>query len=225
MKDKTLIPVFDPRHALHTIIFWDTQAKEYYNKSSDIYLSADDVKFHGLPPAYANLPDVVMGPSNSIDIYGPQGTVVQVEHTADTFSVGLDDGTVLFNLELQNNKWEQTNILEDLEKFKDVFKELATLMKVASEPVVDESGNHVSDFDQSIHKFVGEEQPMNWELIKKRTSLYEIKCCPSCGKHLLQERVEGPSWVCRYCHVSFIITNPSYLKRKKPKHGNQNTNS
>ncbi len=108
MKDETLIPVFNPRHVLYNIIFWDTQAREYYNKAIDIYLCADDVKFYGLPPAYANLPDVVMGPSNSINIYGPQGTVIQVEHTADTFSVGLDDGTVLFNMYKDSTgKWEQ----------------------------------------------------------------------------------------------------------------------
>lgn len=58
---------------------------------------------------------------------------------------------------------------------------------------------------------------MNWEELKKRTAIYEMKCCPSCGKHLLEERAEGPRWVCCYCHVSFTVTNPSYLKRKKRK--------
>lgn len=55
----------------------------------------------------------------------------------------------------------------------------------------------------------------DWERIKLRTALYEIKCCPSCGGNALQERATGPRWVCRTCHVSFVITNPSRLTRRK----------
>lgn len=104
-----LIPVFPPRHPFHDAIVWDKTTSQYYNKKTDIYLSEDDVTFHNLPPQFGGLPDIVMGPSNSIDIYGPlvnkndAKIVIQVEHTADTFSVCFDD-FVLFNAYMDSNK-------------------------------------------------------------------------------------------------------------------------
>lgn len=63
----------------------------------------------------------------------------------------------------------------------------------------------------------------NWEQLKLRTALYQIKCCPSCGHEDLCPRAEGPSWSCQKCCVKFIVTNPSYLKRKpKDEHPKRN---
>jgi len=57
----------------------------------------------------------------------------------------------------------------------------------------------------------------DWGQLKKRASLYQIKCCPSCGNEDLHEYAEGilgPRWGCK-CGVTFEVRNPSYLKRKK----------
>ncbi len=63
----------------------------------------------------------------------------------------------------------------------------------------------------------------DWNKLKLRTKLYQIKCCPSCGDSNLWEAAEGPRWVCNKCGVAFLVTNPSYLKRKK--NGNTNSNN
>jgi transposase-like protein len=60
---------------------------------------------------------------------------------------------------------------------------------------------------------------MDWEKLKKRASLYEIKCCPSCGNENLSEYAEGilgPRWSCK-CGVNFEVRNPSALRRKPKK--------
>lgn len=54
-----------------------------------------------------------------------------------------------------------------------------------------------------------------WDQLKLRTKLYAMKCCPSCASEDLFEKATGPTWTCNKCCVSFMITNPSYLKRKK----------
>lgn len=56
---------------------------------------------------------------------------------------------------------------------------------------------------------------VDWNELKLRTSLYQMKCCPSCGSESIGEKAIGPSWICGKCNVTFIVTNPSYLKRKK----------
>ena len=60
----------------------------------------------------------------------------------------------------------------------------------------------------------------DWNELKKRTSLYLMKCCPSCGSDKLWEKAVGPTWHCESCGVSFTVTNPSYLKRKAKKKNN-----
>ena len=55
---------------------------------------------------------------------------------------------------------------------------------------------------------------MEWDKLKKRTSLYAMNCCPSCGSDQLYEKAVGPTWVCQSCGVTFTVTNPSFLKRK-----------
>lgn len=57
-------------------------------------------------------------------------------------------------------------------------------------------------------------EQMPWDVLKLRTALYLIKCCPSCGHADLCPRATGPTWSCRKCNVRFTVTNPSYLKRK-----------
>lgn len=104
-----LIPVFPPRHPHHKIIYWDKTCNQYYNKSNDIYLCDDDVAFHNLPPHFGHFADIFMDPSNVIDIYGPlvkkndAKIVINVGHTADTFSVVFDD-YVLFNAYMDSTK-------------------------------------------------------------------------------------------------------------------------
>ena len=42
------IPAFPITHDFHKLIYWDRHVKQYYNKTTDIYLSEDDVKFYHL---------------------------------------------------------------------------------------------------------------------------------------------------------------------------------
>jgi hypothetical protein len=43
-----MVEIFPEGHALHAIV-WDSEAKEYYNTITKLYLSDDDVKYHELP--------------------------------------------------------------------------------------------------------------------------------------------------------------------------------
>ena len=42
------IPVFPPDHVCHNRIVYDTDAREYYDKTTDFFLTDDDIKFYGL---------------------------------------------------------------------------------------------------------------------------------------------------------------------------------
>lgn len=42
------IPVFPPNHVCHKRIVYDPDACEYYDKTTDIFLTEDDIKFYGL---------------------------------------------------------------------------------------------------------------------------------------------------------------------------------
>ena len=42
------VQVFPPDHVCHNRIIYDTDAREYYDKTMDIFLSDDDISFYGL---------------------------------------------------------------------------------------------------------------------------------------------------------------------------------
>lgn len=41
--------VFSTGHQFYDVIFYDTKAGEYYNRSTDLYLSLEEVKAYGIP--------------------------------------------------------------------------------------------------------------------------------------------------------------------------------
>ena len=43
------IPAFPITHDFSATIYWDRTFKDYYNKTTDIYLSEDDIKYYSLP--------------------------------------------------------------------------------------------------------------------------------------------------------------------------------
>lgn len=42
------IPAFPINHDFHKLIYWDRNEKQYYNKSTDIYLSDEDADYYHL---------------------------------------------------------------------------------------------------------------------------------------------------------------------------------
>lgn len=42
------IPCFPPNHVCHKRIVYDPIQHEYYDKTNDIFLTEDDIKFYGL---------------------------------------------------------------------------------------------------------------------------------------------------------------------------------
>ena len=55
------IPCFPSDHICHSRIIYDTDAREYYDKTTDIFLSDDDIKFYGLR-LYSNITSPLPSP-------------------------------------------------------------------------------------------------------------------------------------------------------------------